>query len=141
MGLGLELGGIRDPVVRRDLERISQRWPGDSGWHIVGNAGEPAFQNGWTHYDARVVKFRKIHGAVHLSGLAGSGTLAATMFVLPAGYRPLIENTFTLVFPVVANGALGVVDIWQDGRVQVTSGSNVWVSLAGITFVAAGGGA
>lgn len=65
-------------------------------WHVVGDAGEPAFQNGWVNQpDQGSVAFRRVNGVVHLRGRAqhpGAGGLmvasGATPFVLPAGYRP-----------------------------------------------------
>ncbi len=64
------------------------------GWHEVGAAGEPAFQNSWHNIAGmppvpETVAFYKDHeGVVHLKGAALGGANVTVIFQLPAGYRP-----------------------------------------------------
>ena len=104
-------------------------------WHIVGNNGEPAFLNSWTNYGAaptysQVAFYKDPVGVVHLKGLLKSGTLTASAFNLPAGYRPA-ENYNV---GVAANAAFGYVLISANGAITPWTGSNVWFSLDGISF-------
>lgn len=62
-------------------------------WHTVGNAGEPAFANSWTHNAGNQygrAQFRKTADGMHVEmrGSLTGGTNNATAFTLPAGYRP-----------------------------------------------------
>lgn len=67
-------------------------------------------------------------GRVHLRGLVGGGS--GEIFILPAGYRP----AYQLIFCVVADNALGRVDVTAAGTVLFVVGSNAFVSLDGISF-------
>ena len=74
--------------------------------------------------------FKDADGIVHLAGMVTGGG-NTSVFVLPAGYRPLTKHRFV----VLANGALGYVDVQAGGNVFFTTGSP-WVSLDGISFLA-----
>src|SRR4051812_35523455 len=92
---------FRNFDYERELDRLKRSGGTGSGggsgssvamdpWHVVGAAGEPAFQNSWTNYGSgwATAGFRKDPlGKVRLRGLVKSGTLA-TVFKLPAGYWP-----------------------------------------------------
>jgi hypothetical protein len=64
--------------------------------HLVGNPGEPAFENGAHNFPASPpfsfgsVGFYKDHeGIVHLQGIAETGTTSPSfVFTLPPGFRP-----------------------------------------------------
>jgi hypothetical protein len=60
-------------------------------FHLVGQPGEPAFQNSWVNQDPTnffPAGFAKdAFGVVHLRGLVNAGTSSA-IFQLPVGYRP-----------------------------------------------------
>ena len=131
--------------------------PGE-GWHFVGEAGEPSFltandapnldgdcgggANSWANYGdgyTRAAFFRDSIGMVHLSGVVKGGQFQCAIFQLPAGYRPE-ERT---ILPVLVDpDVLGRVDIAQAGvggvsgvvRPKTASGTNSYVSLAGISF-------
>jgi len=100
----------------------------------------PAFMNSWTNYDTTYNPagyFKDSLGIVHLRGLVKNGTNNTTIFTLPVGYRPS-NRELQAVQTNLDTNTIGRVDILADGQVTVVSGSNVWVSLDGITFRAGG---
>lgn len=105
----------------------------DTAWHVVGTAGEPAYQNGWSTYDAAsfpIARFRKdAAGWVHLSGLVKGGTVggppSGTIFTLPVGYRP----SKTLHIATVGTAAFAYSHVTNDGQVTGAGGTNTWWSL------------
>jgi hypothetical protein len=111
------------------------------GWHIVGAAGEPAFQGGWQNYDApamRPARFRKFpDGRVALGGLIKGGSAGVVAFTLPVGYRPA-TGRYAAGVPVVASGGPAEVDVMDSGNVIVyTLGSgavNAYTYLDGVEF-------
>lgn len=124
----------KDPDTETDWwEKITFSRSEDE-WHNVGDAGEPAYQNSWVDYSVGFfgAGFRiDAAGTVHLRGLIKSGTVNATVFTLPVGYRPDKE----LIMDAESNNAQGEVRIQTTGNVDVESpSSNAWVSLEGITF-------
>jgi hypothetical protein len=111
------------------------------GWHEVGAAGEPAFENSWANYlggFSTAAFYKDPYGMVHLKGLVQGGTIGTAIFQLPDGYRPAL----TPIFPVRSNNASGELRIdiscpffcTESQYVTATSGSNVWFSLDGISF-------
>jgi hypothetical protein len=106
-------------------------------WHLVGSAGEPAFQNGWINNAAVVAEqaqFRKFpDGKVKLRGTIKNGTVPSVVFTLPPDCRPPVGSNPR--FSVIANNvpAMGWVD-GATGSVYVQSGSNAFVDLASIEF-------
>jgi hypothetical protein len=115
------------------------------GWHYVGDAGQPAFQNSWTNFNApgsshnsatnqhaafRIDNF----GVIHLGGLVAGGTIGQPIFTLPPAYCPL----FTKVFPAISNNAFARITVnrFLSGcAVFANFGSNAWVSLEGVSFL------
>ena len=96
----------------------------------------PVFVNSWVNYgsgfnNAGFTKDRS--GVIRLRGLIKSGTVTASAFVLPVGFRPAQQH----LFAVISNGAIGRVDVQADGEVVITAGSNVYVSLDNIAFLPA----
>ena len=87
--------------------------------------------NGWANYGEGFNSsgyFKDSLGIVHLKGLVKLG--GGTIFTLPEGYRPAARELHC----VQSNGIAGRVDILPNGEVQLVIGSNIWVSLDGITF-------
>lgn len=119
--------------------------PAPEAWHVVGSAGEPAFENGWANYadGYAVAQFRKdALGDVHLRGgvtqpTDGSGSV---VFTLPPGYRPADgQNEVFAVASTDGSSVLspdgGIVEVEDGGGVYVYSGTDDrYVSLSGITF-------
>ncbi len=110
---------------------------GTSGeaWHLVGAAGQPAFQGTWTDLNSGYAPagfYVDPIGIVHLKGVIAAGTAGTLAFILPAGYRPPLGLAFA-----VAAGSPGPtlenVDVLSDGEV-VTNGTATVVALDGIAF-------
>lgn len=102
----------------------------------------PTYQNSWIDYDAGTTYgglqyYKDSLGIVHLRGLIKSGTVTAgtAITTLPVGYRPGRQ----LIFEVTSNDVRGRIDVTPTGIIQTGAGiSNLWVSLANITFRAEG---
>lgn len=95
----------------------------------------PTLLNSWVNFGAgfgNAGYYKDAFGIVHLRGTVATG-VAGLIFTLPAGYRPAGRS----IFCVIANNALGRVDVDTNGDVIQTIGSNVFVSLESITFRAA----
>jgi hypothetical protein len=121
------------------------------GWHEVGAADEPAFQNGWKNLVSppptpeTVAFYKDREGVVHLKGAAAAGAVGTTVFELPPGFRPASGRV--LFFPAVCTGCAaadtGVVRVYgadipiagRDGAVFLPAGT--LVVLDGIAFRAA----
>lgn len=137
---------ITDPVepeaVQGNFDAIKKEFPLSrkdmkvEAPHVVGDSGEPAFQNSWINYDTATFRgarfWKDPMGVVHLEGLVKNGAAApSTVFTLPAGYRP--GNG--LIFAVIANNTIARVDVAPTGNiVWQAGGTNAFLSLAGITF-------
>ena len=73
-------------------------------------------------------------GLVVLWGMVRSGTTNTAIFTLPEGYRPAGQ----ILHDTAANGALSRVDVFPTGEVRyISGGTNAWLSLSGIAFMAA----
>jgi hypothetical protein len=113
--------------------------------HIVGNPGEPQFENGAHNlgstgpFSLNPVGFYKDHdGIVHLQGIAETGSGGpAFVFTLPPGFRPaagkgiifetLKENAF-----FVFGGSTNIEGFDLSGK--ILGGSESPVVLDGVTF-------
>jgi hypothetical protein len=105
-------------------------------WHSIGAAGEPTFQNSWVNFGGNyaAAAFRKdAFGWVHLKGVVKTGTIGATIFVLPAGYLRA-EYVYKAV---ESNNLFGIIEIQGNtGNVVCQVGNNAHVSLDCISFLA-----
>lgn len=113
---------------------LGEPWfnPGDT---MPDGTTAGSFANSWVDYggSTSAVSFRKDKtGRVWLKGVMKDGTVASgtPAFTLPAGFRPS-DNTY---LAVDANGAHGTLEIQTDGDVCVMNGSNLSVSLDGLSF-------
>jgi hypothetical protein len=102
----------------------------DSGWLA------PVLQNGWVVYDATygsAAMYRKVGNIVLVRGLVRNGTVAATIFTLPAGFRPGIR----MLFAAETNPNVNCrIDVDPTGTINGSGESNGWLSLGNIIFVA-----
>lgn len=108
----------------------------DGAIHLLGNAGEPAFQNGWGDYGGGFISaayMKDAHNRVTLRGIVAAGAVPSAIFTLPEGYRPGGAH----IFPALSNGHIGRIKIDSNGSVTAESPSETtWLSLDGVTFVA-----
>ena len=126
---------LSDTELHGLINYLEAKWlsPVDTGWHDIGDPGEPAFTNGWVNFDNlfKHAGFTKDpDGTIHLKGLIKSGTVGATAFTLPVGFRPSNRD----LRDEISNNAQGRIDISEDGTVQVNQGVTNWISLFGISF-------
>jgi len=138
--------GILDRLTALEERRLSQssippqtikaRHLEDTGWISI------SLQNSWVNYDttfgmADTSFVRKIAGIVYFRGLIKSGTTTSytTIFTLPKGWRPAINQIFVCScttsgyweLRVLSNGTV------QTGAIAPTNG---WTSLSGVSFIA-----
>lgn len=95
----------------------------------------PTLVNGWNHFGSPTYNasyMKDSMGFVHLRGRVKDGTISSYFMVLPVGYRP----TNTQSYVVDSNGSFGRLVVSSDGAVNCVVGSNVFVSIDGITFKA-----
>ena len=112
-------------------------------WHVVGAAGEPAFNADWQSYTVvdpswGSVAFRKFpDGRVMLRGFprtVGGQAAGSSIFTLPVGYRP--PKNLLFADQAVTGTAQVRIDIGSVGTIAVGSslGATSWVTLDGLTF-------
>ena len=118
----------------------------DGVWHYIGDPGEPVFQSAWVNYDPATIHtnaffqhaayYRDRLGIVHLGGLIKDGYLASTVFALPGmGLCPYYARTWAQISAGgVARVTLTHLEPTGTCRLVVDSGSNLWVSLDGISY-------
>lgn len=94
------------------------------------------FQNSWVNYNAATYSSgaytKGTDGVVQLKGLIRSGTIGAVVTTLPAGYRPGHQ----LLISVQSADAIGVIDIYPNGNVYASIGTNTWLALDSVNFLA-----
>lgn len=94
----------------------------------------PTLLNSWTNYNSTYSPagyFKDKNGIVYIRGLVKGGTLATTVFTLPAGYRP----QYSMILSQACSTGFCRVDVRSDGSVMITAnGSTSYTSLEGISF-------
>lgn len=109
-------------------------------WHIVGDPGEPGFEDSWVAYGGGYTTpsfYKDPGGVVHLKGLLKSGSIGTgnAMFTLPKGYRPV----GILHFAVEGHDGTKTnrIKVYQTGAVEPGVGSsNGHFCIDGIKFKA-----
>jgi S-layer homology domain len=133
----------RDFVTRQQMAVFVVRIVGSEAFHIVGDTGEPPFENGWTNFGGGRTTagfYIDSQNVVHLKGSITGGASGTTAFTLPPGYRPAA----TLLLPVSSGSFVIVVATLQsDGTLHpFCSGGCVGsVGLDGLSFRVGTGGA
>lgn len=123
----------------------------DTGWQA------PTLTNSWVNFGSgyATAAYRKINGMVQLRGLVTDGTTAASMFTLPAGFRPAAQlicvGTASKAFQTSGGASAGTahthnadhdeigvrIDVNTDGTVvPVSDAGSTWISLSSINFIA-----
>jgi hypothetical protein len=134
----------RNFVTREQMAVFVVRIVGSEPFHIVGAAGEPAFQNAWTNLGLGFETagfYIDSANVVHLKGLLNGGLSGTDAFTLPAGYRP----SAIVLAPGSAGGFGDVqVEARPDGGVRIFCQggcAGVFPGLDSITFRVGTGGA
>jgi S-layer homology domain len=110
-----------DPVTRQQMAVFLVKGIFPEPFHIVGTAGEPPFQNGWTNFNPALRTLVGFYidstNVVHFKGSLFAGASSTVAFTLPAGYRPAAQ----LLVPVADGGGSNVKELLinNDGTVQV----------------------
>jgi len=98
----------------------------------------PTLVNGWADYGSGFSPIRYMKdsmGFVRIRGMVKSGTINATMFTLPVGYRPV----GTSMFVGMSGGGAVRIDITATGAVATVggaAGTQSFTSLENIVFKA-----
>ena len=117
-----------------------RRWPGVSygrgeDWHYVGDAGEPAFENGWVNGGVTDLAFRiREAGIVDIAGTVdGSSATLTTMFTVPEGYRPSAKTPGSVVY--VNDGTAARLFVTTAGAVSIEgpAGAFPWADTIDIS--------
>ena len=99
---------------------------------------DATYLNDWTTYGPDVNPPARytmdIFGFVRLGGLVRGGSIGSNIFQLPVAYRPDVRM---LLSSEAYNNINSRIDVLTDGNVEMDGTSNVWVSLAGLTFAPA----
>jgi hypothetical protein len=122
-------------VDTTSTQTLNNKTVPSESYRWVGGVGEPAYQNGWVDYNTEYAGagfMKDATGVVHLTGLVKSGTINTAIFILPVGYRPAHRQIYT----TMSNSAISRFDVVADGQVIPISGSNAWVSLETVSFLA-----
>ena len=87
----------------------------------------PTLLNGWQHYGGgyQGLRYWKDGEYIFVSGMIATGTIGATIFTLPVGYRPYRYQ----IFRGVSNGTNygnERVNVSTTGDITVTNQSNGW---------------
>jgi hypothetical protein len=89
----------------------------DSAWHVIGNSGEPAFENSWVNvggvYGAMAYRL-DTNGVVHLKGRVTGGVANSVICTLPSAYRPAATQGFG-----IAAEDSGYVSINTSGEIRI----------------------
>jgi hypothetical protein len=110
--------------------------------HVIGTAGEPAFESGFSDAGpgSSPSFWKDDAGVVHLRGAVESGTATDNdpIFTLPPGYRPRAPYADFVVAGTVGN--YNTLSVEDTGEVFffAGTGSAAYVSLEGVDFPAAG---
>lgn len=120
------------------------RYLGDTGWLDM------TLINGWVNFDTgsasgpgvgawqRQAQYRKINGVVYFRGVIRSGTIGSNpFFVMPASFRCApATGGGEQHFAVASNSAYGQVQANSNGNLIPQVGSNTWVDLSTMHYIA-----
>jgi hypothetical protein len=132
-----------DPVTRQQMAVFLVKAIFPEDFHIVGDTGEPPFENSWTNFGAGRTTagfYIDTTNVVHLKGSITGGASGTTAFTLPAGYRPAA----TLLLSVTSgSGVIVTATLQSDGTLHpFCSGGCVGsIGLDSISFRVGPGGA
>ena len=93
----------------------------------------PTLLNSWVNFGggySTAAYSKDGDGIVYLRGVVKDG--AGTIYTLPAGFRPAT----TFIAGTVSNALFGAFAVSTAGNISMTTGSNAWISMDGISFKA-----
>jgi hypothetical protein len=110
---------------------------GDTDWINM------QLQNAWVNYDSglsiggsgRPAQYRRVNGMLIARGYIKSGVIGTVFWNVPANFRALAQGPNEVECTVASNNALAL--IGYNGTAQAATvdvGSNVWISLSGVTW-------
>jgi hypothetical protein len=139
-------GSTNEHIPRVTVSSAAPGAPVDGDLWIDSSAQtwtDATFQNGWSNYNwpnstwSPTGFIKDSSGVVRLRGLVVHASASyATIFTLPAGYRPPYKQ----IFICQSGGGIARVDIQSDGQINVSNyltGSNSHVAIDTISFLAA----
>lgn len=107
-------------------------------WHVIGDGGESAFQNGWSNYGngySPISFIRVASNVVMLTGLVTGGTAGTTTGVfttIPEDFRPTDYKLFHIATAV---GSGSCIINPTNGEIRINTGaSGNWNSLDGLVY-------
>ncbi len=110
-------------------------------FHIVGESGEPAFENGWANVGFSLAEasfYKDPLGVVHLRGAVevNAAGNSATVFTLPPGYRP--ANSYEFPIAPLSVGTTGRLTVFPEGKVAAwcMEDTGCSTSIDGASFLA-----
>lgn len=130
------------------VRALGTNWPGtpsedfdtvsdaeEDGWHYVGETDEPAFLNSWANttgsdYPAMAFRIREA-GVVDIQGVVTAPGTFASIFVLPAAYRPTTLATIPVAYRSGGIFYGSVVTVETNGAIRVAAGT----TTGDVTFV------
>lgn len=94
----------------------------------------PSLSNSWVNYGGSAAScgYTLHNGFVKLRGSIKDGTINATVFNLPSGYRPSATLAFAVI-NIVA-GSVAYATIESGGDLKIITGTNTGIALDNITF-------
>jgi hypothetical protein len=133
------MGGLVLPHEPQSLERyvrgLDQRLAKLERYGLKSEAFiAPTLAGAWVNFGgsyATAGYARDPLGFVWLRGVIKNGAVPLTVFTLPVGYRPALDEIFNGIEGT--NGSCRI-DVTQGGAVIVQTGNNAYISLSGIRF-------
>jgi hypothetical protein len=108
------------------------------GVHVVGAAGEPGFLAGASNSSGAFLPagfYKDQFGTVHLQGTVTTGTPTASVFTLPAGYRPAGSVCVAVPAFVSTTVTTNRICVNSSGLVSNDRGTgSTFLSLDGVSF-------
>jgi hypothetical protein len=104
------------PFLVKATDAITQ----SEAFHLIGEPGEPPFQNGWANLGSGFSAagfFKDALSIVHLKGTLNGPGDQSTAFTLPEGYRPA-ENLFLPAAGGGANPNAAILIIFTNGELK-----------------------
>jgi len=138
---GASLAGLGDD----DHAHYFNETRGDARYQKIAQGAwiEPTLLNSWVNYDASwspAGYYKDTAGTVHVKGVIKDGTYTQAAFLLPAGYRPAVNDIYPCASWNGVTSVAGFALVYADGNVvpwHGVTGAGTWFSFGRISFEAA----